>query len=339
MKRILITGGCGFIGTNFIVDLLKEGYDGNKICVIDNMSQGAYMNDIHSKVNMVHGDIRNVSDIEKAVDRIRGVDIIYHFAGLVSIYDCDKNPTDCYDNNVMGSINVFNMAVQHNVKIVFSETSAVYEDSEMSSSGFNESQSNPRTVYSTSKAAVASLAESYKKLYEMDYVALRYFNVAGCMQDYTRTVPPLFAGVIIRYMQGNKPILFGDKTRARDFIHVDDVNAFDRLLLDSKLSGVTVNLGTGDATSLIEIVEMVADKMGKDADFIQFPEINGEAHTIYADTRSSYMLTYADGSGWYAKKTISDALDDTIAYLKEQDILGNIPKNFMESLDINDVKI
>ena len=334
MKKILITGGCGFIGTNFIADLLKEGYDGDSIAILDNLGQGTYMPEIHDKVKFKEGDIRNIEDLEDVIDILGGLDVIYHFAGLVSIYDCDKNQADCYDNNLMGSINVFNIAVQHGVKVIFSETSAVYEDSYLFPGGYEETQSNPRTIYSTSKAAVASLAESYEKLYGMKWVALRYFNVAGCMQDYTRTVPPLFAGVIIRYMQGNKPIIFGNKTRARDFIHVDDVNAFHRLLLDKEDIRGTYNLGTGNSTSLIDIVKMIASKMGKEADFIQFPEINGEAHTIYANIIKAQHLT-----GWRPVKTIEDAIQDTIEYLKDQDALGNIPANFMGDLDVNAVKI
>lgn len=334
MKKILITGGCGFIGTNFIADLLKEGYDSDNIAILDNLGQGTYMPEIHDKVKFYEGDIRKPNDLEDAIDILGGVDIIYHFAGLVSIYDCDKNQADCYDNNLMGSINVFNIAVKYNVKVVFSETSAVYEDSYLYQGGYREEQSDPKTIYSTSKAAVASLAESYKKLYGMKWVALRYFNVAGCMQDYTRTVPPLFAGVIIRYMQGNKPIIFGDETRERDFIHVDDVNAFHRLLLDNKDITGTFNLGTGRATSLIDIVKVIAHKMGKKVDFIQFPEINGEAHTIYANIVKAQMFTE-----WKPIKTIHDAIQDTIEYLKDQDKLGNIPENFMESLDVEAVKI
>ena len=163
--RILITGGAGFIGTNFINDLLNKGHNPDCICVIDNMSTGTYLPEVHDEINHFYKeDIRN-QYVEKIIASFNP-DYIYHFAGLVSIYDCNEDPYEAVDNNIMGSINILNAATAEdsNVKkVIFSETSAVYEGCEMPADGFNETQSNPTTIYSTTKACLALLAESYHR--------------------------------------------------------------------------------------------------------------------------------------------------------------------------------
>jgi UDP-glucose 4-epimerase len=334
MKKILITGGAGFIGTNLINDLLNKGYEAKNIRFLDNYSQGTYLPEVHDKVSSYGVDILQRAALDKIFEEYKP-DVVYHFAGLVSIYDCDKQPLDCFMNNVTGSINVFDMCVKHEARIIFSETSAVYEN--CTKLPYDESQSDPTTIYSTSKACVALIAESYARTKGLKYTALRYFNVAGPLQDYARTVPPLFAGVAVRLMGGHSPIVFGDGNRRRDFIHVDDVNDFHILCLDDERTvGQTYNLGTGKSTSIFEIIKITNEIMDPKADFkyTQFPEINGEAFEIVADVSKAKAL------GWEPKKSIKEAIEDTIVFLKEEVKKGNVdPETFMEDLDASKVKI
>lgn len=335
--KILITGGYGFIGTNLINQLDEVKYE---IAVLDNSSHGQFFEGIHNKCSGIFDvDIRNRDHVFDAV-RFFKPDITFHFAGLVSIYDCHKNPHEAVDTNITGSINVFDALLEYDCpRIVFSETSAVYEDSELLSTGYHEGQSDPRTMYSSTKAAVATLAESYRKTRGLKYTALRYFNVAGPIQDYKRTVPPLFAGFALRFMGGNNPIIFGDGTRRRDFIHVDDVNRFhEQCITDVRTIGQTYNLGTGHACSLYAIGNTIHHLLYPCTDSLieydEMPEINGEAHTIYADIRKAKAI------GWEPKYTIKDQIADTIDYLKEEIAKGNVdPKGFMEDLNTDSVKI
>jgi UDP-glucose 4-epimerase len=333
-KRILITGGAGFIGTNLINDLLNRGYDASNIAFLDNYAHGSFLEGVHDKVTEYKVDIRDRTELKNVFEQFKP-DTVYHFAGLVSIYDCDKGPIKCFDNNVMGSINVFDLCVEYNSRIIFSETSAVYENCE--GLPYNESQSDPTTVYSTSKACVALIAESYSRTRNLKYTALRYFNVAGPLQDYARTVPPLFAGVAVRIMGKHQPIIFGDGNRRRDFIHVDDVNAFHLLCLeDDRTENQTYNLGTGKSTSLFEIIDIAADILKPDLEVshLAFPEINGEAFEIVAD------ISKAKSLGWEPKKSIKEAIEDTIIFLKDEIVKGNVnPNTFMEDLNPEDVKI
>ncbi len=161
--RILITGGAGFVGTNFINDLLNRGHNPKCISVIDNMEHGTYIPKVHDQIENFHKvDIRN-QYVENIIQEF-SPEYVYHFAGLVSIYDCHEDPYEAVDNNILGSINVMNGCVKANVKrIIFSETSAVYENCKMPEDGFNETQSDPTTIYSTTKACLALLAESYQR--------------------------------------------------------------------------------------------------------------------------------------------------------------------------------
>jgi len=335
--KILITGGAGFVGTNFINDLLKRGHNPECICVIDNLSQGTYLPKVHDYINNFYQlDIRERTAVLSVVNEFKP-DYIYHFAGLVSIYDCHANPYEAVDNNILGSINILDAAAENNVKrIIFSETSAVYENCEIPANGFNETQSDPTTIYSTTKAALALLAESYSRTKGVNYTALRYFNVAGPLQDYNRTIPPVFAGFIIRLMGGHNPIIFGDPMKARDYIDVDDVNAFHLLCMENEdTANQTFNLGTGKMTTLLDLKDIIGNIMGFDrVEYDQYGAIAGEALNIRGD------VSKAKSMGWVPRKSMEDTIKETIEYLKEEVNAGNInPSTFMQDLEIEKVKI
>lgn len=332
--KILITGGTGFVGTN-LLPLLKER--GHEIVLLDNLSQSSLNKDYHSGAKFYLADIRDANLLNRIFEEEKP-ELVFHFAGLVSIYDCHRDPVSAADNNIMGTINVFNAALSVGCKrVIFSETSAVYEGCELPPDGYNESQSDPTTFYSTTKAAVALIAESYARTRGLQYTALRYFNITGPVQDYRRTVPPLFAGVALRLLGGNNPIIFGDGTRRRDFIHVDDVNDFHLLCMENDDTiGQTYNLGTGTSTSLFKISEIIHSYLGieRDLAFDMMPEINGEAHTIFANIRKAESL------GWSPSRDIYAQIYDTLDYLNKEILLGNVdPTKFMKDLNTDSVKI
>ena len=333
--KILVTGGAGFVGTNFINDLLNRGHNPECIAVIDNMEHGTYIPKVHDKIENFHRvDIRN-QFVETIIEKFNP-DYVYHFAGLVSIYDCHEDVYEAVDNNILGSINVMNGCLKANVKrIIFSETSAVYENCKMGEGGYNETQSDPTTIYSTTKACLALLAESYHRTKGLNYTALRYFNVAGPLQDYERTIPPVFAGFILRIKGGRNPIVFGDYMKARDYIDVSDVNAFHILCMENEdTANQTFNLGTGKMTNLMDLKNMIAEIMNVNVDFDHYDAIAGEALNSYGD------ISKAKSMGWEPKKDITDTIKETIVYLENEIEEGNIdPFTFMEDLEIEKVKI
>ena len=331
--KILVTGGAGFVGTNFINDLLNRGHNPDCIAVIDNMEHGTYIPKVHDQIENFHRvDIRN-QYVETIIEKF-APDYVYHFAGLVSIYDCHENVYEAVDNNILGSINIMNGCLKANVKrIIFSETSAVYENCKMPNAGFNETQSDPTTIYSTTKACLALLAESYSRTKGLNYTALRYFNVAGPLQDYERTIPPVFAGFILRIMGERNPIVFGDYMKARDYIDVSDVNAFHILCMENEdTANQTFNLGTGKMTNLMDLKNMIANIMGVKTKFDHYDAIAGEALNSYGD------ISKAKSMGWKPKKDITDTIKETIVYLENEVREGNIdPHTFMEDLEIEKI--
>jgi UDP-glucose 4-epimerase len=273
-------------------------------------------------------------------------DATFMFHGLVSIYDCHHDPQKAISNNLIGSSNLFDALIANNCpRVIFAETSAVYENNPLPIDGYSEETSDPTTMYAVTKAALVLMARSYARTRGLKFTALRYFNVAGAMQDFRRTVPPLFAGFALRMMGGNKPIIFGNGERRRDFIHVDDINDFHlQCLTDDRTINETFNLGRGEAYSIYTIGHMVAGILNdteryaplnhRNLEFTQMPEINGEALEIRAN------ISKATALGWSPKKTILEALQDTITYLEAEVALGHIdPKTFMADVKIEDVKI
>ena len=337
MSKILITGGTGFVGTN-LLPMLNE--NGHEVVLVDNLAQSVYVDEFHDSAKFYLADIKDAETLNK-IFAAEKPDVSFHFGGLVSIYDCHNDPISAAENNIIGSINVFNAALNSGCdRVIFSETSAVYENVELPESGYEETQSDPTTFYAASKASVALIADSYARTRGLKYTALRYFNIAGPIQDYKRTVPPLFAGVALRLLGGNNPIIFGDGTRRRDFIHVDDVNKFHlQCLTDERTIGQTYNLGMNQSHSLYEISEIIFDYLKDEIsvdtlEYDMMPEINGEAHTIFAN------IDKANAIGWVPEKTIQDAIFDTIDYLKNEIKLGNVnPNGFMADIDTDSVKI
>lgn len=331
--KILITGGAGFIGTNLIPKLLNEGHE---CIVIDNMSHGTYVPEIHDRVVFYQVDCLDADSVNAIVECYKP-DATFMFHGLVSIYDCHQQPQFAIENNLIGSANLFDALVKHNCpRVIFAETSAVYENNELPIDGYSEETSDPTTMYAVTKAALVLMARSYARTRGLKFTALRYFNVAGAMQDFRRTVPPLFAGFALRMMGGNDPIIFGNGRRRRDFIHVDDINDFHlQCLTDDRTINQTFNLGRGESHSLYEIGDMVARILGiKEFKYSLMPEINGEAFEIRAN------ISKAKALGWIPKKSIYTALEDTIIYLREEIAKGNIdPKTFMNNVKIESVKI
>lgn len=337
MSKILITGGTGFVGTNLLPLLNAEGHE---VVLVDNLSQSVYVPEFHDSAKFYLADITDSNTLDK-IFTTEKPDVVFHFGGLVSIYDCHNKPVHAAEQNIIGSINVFNSALNSGCdRVIFSETSAVYENVELPADGYKEGSSDPTTFYAASKAAVALIADSYARTRGLKYTALRYFNIAGPIQDYKRTVPPLFAGFALRLLGGNNPIVFGDGTRRRDFIHVDDVNKFHlQCLADDRTINETFNLGMASSHSLYEIGTIIFEYLRDEVtlDYLEYDkmdEINGEAHTIFAN------IDKAKGLGWVPEKTIQDAIFDTIDYLKNEIRLGNInPSDFMKDLDTSEVKI
>lgn len=305
--RIVITGVAGFIGSNLADDLLAKGY---RVIGIDNLAYGV-KEQIPEGVEFHQVDIRD----PKMIELVEAGDVIFHLAAKNCIADCQEDPVETASINVAGSANVFEAARQKGAKkIVYAESSAMYEGSDVLPTP--ESEVHPQSFYAISKLCSMYFAETYARFYDVKSTALRYFCVYGPRQDYRRTIPPVMSAFIMKLSRGEHPIIYGSGNKRRDFIHVDDVNAFHEMCIhDARTDGNVYNLGSGVNYSVREIYEAIAKVMNSDVEPVYKDDLPGEAEQNLADSGAAHAL------GWSPKIGLEEGLRGMAAYLKDQGII------------------
>ncbi len=308
--KILITGVAGFIGSNLADKLLQKGY---KVVGVDNLSYGV-KEQIPEGVKFYKIDIRS----PKIYPLFKGIDFVFHLAAKNCISDCQKDPVETSDINVTGMVNVFEAAYRAKVKkVIYAESSALYEGISMFPTP--EKSIKPESFYSLSKTAETLFAEGYRRFYNLTTVALRYFSVYGPRQDYRRTIPPVMSAFIIKLLKGERPIIYGNGAKRKDFIHVDDINDFHLLCLKTnKVDNKVFNLGSGKNYSVLEIYKIIVKLLKINIKPVFKPELPGEAQITLAD------ITQAKKLGWRPKVSLEDGLEKMITYIRQEIKRGNI---------------
>ncbi len=253
--NILVTGGAGFIGSELSKFLVKKGH---KIIILDNLEYG-YLDNIEDEKkllnNFVKDDIRSVN-----FDKIlKNIDIVYHFAGISSLPECEANPSKAFDINCTGLIRLLESAKKKNIKkIFFSSTSAVYENSKKKFHSENEIV-NPNLIYSNTKKCAESICKSFIENYNMNITIFRFFNVFGPHQDFKRAYPPFTSYVIKELINGNKPIIYNLTNSKRDYIFIDDLIYYLNFFLISKnkFKGEIFNLCSNKGFSTVDILNIM----------------------------------------------------------------------------------
>jgi UDP-glucose 4-epimerase len=308
-KRILITGVAGFVGSNLARHLLDRDY---AVIGVDNLAAGTLEN-IDSRVELHRLDIRD----SKIASHFPHLDAVFHLAAKCSLTDCLNNPLEAASVNVMGTVNVLEAARMANVpKLIYADTSAEYEG--VSEFPTGENKVSPIGVYAASKHGGAAFCDSYRKLFGLDITTVRYFNVYGPAQDWRRVIPPVMSAFIIRMLSGQRPIIYGDGEKRRDFIYVDDVNSLHQLLLeDPRSKGRVFNVGSGTNLSINEVYELIEAQLRTGLKPIYQAELPGEARTTLADISSAKAL------GWKPKVDIEEGLRRSIRFVQEK-VLENL---------------
>lgn len=223
MSKIMITGAAGFIGSQLAYKLKK---DGESLILIDNFSYGKLDNLIFSDYDFTQEVIRmDVRDKDGIASLLKegDVDYIYHIAGIAPLPDCQTDPQDAIDNNVIGTVNILENARRYGVKkIIFASTNAMYENETIFPT--KEDKFNlPTLIYPNTKYVAERFCESYCKTYGMSVTCLRFANVYGPHIDCLRKQPP-FVGYMIRELFYNRvPIFHSNGEQRRDYIYVDDL--------------------------------------------------------------------------------------------------------------------
>lgn len=262
MKRILITGGAGFIGSNLAEALIKRGVH---VTVLDNFSTGkreniaALLN--HREFSLIEGDIRDMNICRQAV---KNADAILHQAALGSVPRSIKDPATSTTVNVSGFVNMLFAACEAGIKrFVYASSSSVYGDCQ-DSPKVEERTGTPLSPYALTKSVNEQFAANFAAIYNMECIGLRYFNVFGRRQDpegaYAAVIPKFTAALI----NHSAPVINGDGSFSRDFTYIDDVVQANILALqtDNPAALNTVyNIACGSETSLNELFAIIRKEL------------------------------------------------------------------------------
>tara|TARA_X000000368_G_scaffold135135_1_gene106094 strand:- start:530 stop:1462 length:933 start_codon:yes stop_codon:yes gene_type:complete len=308
--KVAITGVAGFIGSNLAVELLKNNFN---VIGIDNLSYGV-IDQVPKNVAFFKEDIRD----KNIKSLFKGVDFVFHLAAKNSIIDCEKNPQETNDINIEGTKNIFNLCLENNVKkVIYAESSAVYEGSKNLPSV--ESEIMPKSTYALSKIENHKIAKEYNAKFGLNTTGLRYFNVYGPRQDYRRTIPPVFSAFIINFLKNKQPVIYGDGSKKRDFIYVDDVNFFHSLCMTNKSTdGEVFNIGSGNNYSVKYIFDLIKKMLKSNLNPIYKDNFDFEAQNNLAN------IDKAKSIGWQPNVSIEEGLKKSIDYIQANVIKGEI---------------
>ena len=255
-KKIVVTGGAGFIGSNLCEILLDKQ---NKVICLDNFSTGKKENINPFLANpnfiLIEGDIRNLEDCKRAV---KDVDYVLHQAALGSVPRSIKDPITTNDVNISGFLNMLVAAKEAKVKrFVYAASSSTYGDSE-SLPKVEDIIGKPLSPYAVTKYVNELYADVFSKTYGLETIGLRYFNVFGKRQDPKGAYAAVIPKFINLLIQGKSPVFNGDGTNSRDFTYIDNVVQANLLALissEEKSVNTVFNVAYGERNSLIELVE------------------------------------------------------------------------------------
>ncbi|MEA1987690.1 MAG: UDP-glucose 4-epimerase GalE [Pseudomonadota bacterium] len=283
MKKILVVGGAGYIGSHMVKMLSKAGHD---VIVLDNLSTG--FREMVKYGKLVIGDLADINLLE-TLFREHQFDGVMHFAANSLVGESMTNPAKYYRNNVGNTLNLLDVMVRHNVKhFIFSSTAATFGEPEYSPIDEAHPQ-NPINPYGSSKLMIERILKDYANAYDLNSVSLRYFNACGadpegeigeCHDPETHLIP-----LILQAASGRRDsiTIFGrdypteDGTCIRDYIHINDLCSahalgLEKILKENSGEALMYNLGNGNGFSVQEVIDVVKNVVAKDGNHLTIKE-------------------------------------------------------------------
>src|SRR6478735_9367521 len=254
----LVTGGAGFIGSHLVDALVARG---DRVRVLDDLSTGRREN-LAAAAELVEGSVADEAAVARAVD---GIEVVFHLGALGAVARSVADPRASNAANVDGTLNVLTEARDSNVRrVVFASSSSIYGGAEVVPTP-ESAPLRPRSPYAITKLTGDWYTRVFAELYELETVALRYFNVYGPRQRPDATyaaVIPLFAAALLA---GESPIVHGDGTQSRDLTFVTEVVAAKiaaAVATADRASGQAFNVAPGEGTTLLELLDGLAARIG-----------------------------------------------------------------------------
>ncbi len=299
--RYLVTGGAGFIGSHITATLLERG---ESVRVLDNYSTGRLRNQeafkgLPGQVEIIQGDIRNIEIINKAV---QGIEVVFHQAALASVPRSIADPISALEVNVNGTHNVLVAARDASVRrVVFASSSSVYGDTPTLPK-HEDMPTAPMSPYAVHKLTSELLCSVFTRIYGLETVALRYFNVFGPRQDpkseYAAVIPRFLTALLTK----EQPVIFGDGEQTRDFTFIENVvQANLKAATAPDANGQAMNIGCGTRVSLNEVLQIAGKLLETKINADYHPARPGDVRDSLADIhKAQHLLGYEPTIGFAA---------------------------------------
>ncbi|MDR2169118.1 MAG: NAD-dependent epimerase/dehydratase family protein [Planctomycetaceae bacterium] len=324
MSTILITGGAGFVGSELGKILVKSDH---KVKLLDNLEYG-YRDNFEDNDELaksfILADVRD-ADFSKY---LKDVDIIFHFAGIAALPECETNPVKALEVNTTSVANVLHACRNSKVgKFIFASTSAVYENNDPETPFRENMQVFPNLIYATSKYNAEQICKSFAQNYDMDIVICRFFNVFGPHQDFRRKYPPFTSYLVREILAGRKPTIFNTADVKRDYIYVDDLLEYLTRIMNSPkhYCAEIFNLGSGYGYSATEIVKSLFDIMETPLDYN-----TGDPNTFWDKYDNLFNAAYNLNRKRICKEVYKHCIADTKKTVNEFNFSPQI--NLIEGL-------
>ena len=318
MKKVLVTGADGFIGSHLTEYLIAKGYfvrafvyynSFNSYGWLDNIS-----NNIKEKVEFFSGDIRDPNGVREAM---KDIDIVFHLAALIAIPFSYHSPDSYIDTNVKGTLNVIQAAKENKVRrVIVTSTSEVYGTAQYVP--INESHpKQPQSPYSASKIGADAIADSFYRSFELPITIVRPFNTFGPRQSARAVIPT----IITQLLNGVKEIKLGDITPTRDLLFVKDtVNGFLKIAECDELTGHEVNIATQSEISVGDLAQQLINSINPNAkivtDSVRLRPEKSEVFRLFGSNEK--LKSYTD---WKQKYTLEEGLKETIDWFSKKENL------------------
>jgi UDP-glucose 4-epimerase len=318
-QRLLVTGGAGTIGSNLVDQLVEAG--AAEVVVLDNFVRGRRENlaaaaaRAGERLTVVDGDINDVGLVHKLTE---GIDVVFHLAAL-RITQCAEQPRLALESLVDGTFTVIEAAVAHGVrKVVASSSASVYGLAEEFPTTERHHPYNNDTFYGAAKAFNEGMLRSFHAMHDLDYVALRYFNVYGPRMD----IHGLYTEVLIRWMEriaaGEPPLIMGDGTQTMDFVHVHDIARANVLAARAPVTDTVYNIACGVETSLRELADGLLTAMGSD-----LTPVHGPPRSVNSVTRRLADISAAERElGWRPEIDLDAGLRGLVRWWQAEQTAG-----------------
>lgn len=318
MKKILVTGGAGYIGSHCVLALLKHGYE---VVIFDNLSTG-HIETVdtlkkYSNIEFYKGDLLDLSSINEVFEK-EDIDAVIHFAAFSQVGESMKNPKKYYRNNVCGTLNLLDAMCENNInKIVFSSTAATYGEPVYTPIDEKHTQ-NPINTYGQTKLMLEKIMDDYDRAYGLKSVRLRYFNVAGAdsenrIGEWHNPETHLIPNILKSTFSGSKTFeMYGadydtkDGTCVRDYINVEDLADAHVLALKYLENGGHTdffNLGTNEGNTVKEVFKVCEEVTNKEIPVDVCPRREGDPAILVADNSKAKEILK-----WNPSKTLQESI-------------------------------